>query len=397
VPLKQLYRDGWPGQLRRAGQLAFSAAQWCLHRGEVMILTGKGLPGAKGSLTVSSRLGVREWLSGAYVIGGATPSRLTSNLNLDAVPVPELYLAESDVLVVLGHRQGDPVVVHVVDDAERLDRYWLHADRARRHLEPAGFGHLVPPVLEQRAVLGMSMLVQKRLRGHIVRSSDLSADELEQHVVAALQPLRALAAGAHVSPAGADDALLNNELMRLAVNPRIAEAVRLPLAALREWSGRWQHPAVLAHGDYWFSNLLFAAGSPPQLTGMIDWERSRPDACAGFDALHLVMFSFSAWRGTTPMQMLCMLWDDVLEPVLERLVAEAGQATGLDIEDLRYVALLIWLLHLSRYAGDMPTWSDARCRDWLEEPADSAQRWLVRASPSDPHTVEVDLKRGIHT
>jgi hypothetical protein len=130
---------------------------------------------------------------------------------------------------------------------------------------------------------------------------------------------------------------------------------------------------------------------------MIDWERSRPDACAGFDALHLVMFSFSAWRGTTPMQMLCMLWDDVLEPVLERLVAEAGQATGLDIEDLRYVALLIWLLHLSRYAGDMPTWSDARCRDWLEEPADSAQRWLVRACPSDPHTVEVDLKRGIHT
>ena len=379
VPLKRLYRDGWPGQLRRAGQLAFSATQWCLHRGEVMVLTGKGLPGAKGALRVSSQLGVREWLSGAYVIGGATPWRLASNLDLDASPVPELYLAESDVLIVLGRRRGCPVVVHVVEDAQRLDRYWQYADRARRQLAPAGLGHLVPAVLEQRAVLDMTMLVQQRLVGRTVRSSELSADELEQHVLAALQPLQALAAGARVSPAGADDVLLNRELTRLDTSSRIAEAVRLPLAALREWPGRRRHPAVLAHGDYWFSNLLFAADSPPQLTGLIDWERSRPDACAGFDALHLVMFSFSAWRGTTPMQVLCMLWDDMLEPVLERLLAHAGQASGLAIEDLRYVALLIWLLHLSRYASDMPTWSDARRRDWLDEPVESAQRWLARA------------------
>lgn len=378
APLQRLYSDGWPGQARRVGQLAFSAAQWCRHRHDAMILTGRGLPAAKGVLQVSSTLGLRDWLGGAYVMGGAAPSRLASNLGLDASPAPELYLADADVLVVLGWRRGLPVVVHVVEDAQLLERYGQNADRARRQLAPAGMDHLVPAMVEQRTVLDLTMLVQQRLVGQIVRPSELSGDELERHMQAALQPLRALAAGCLMAPEGADEALLSRELNRLEAHPQLAQAVRVPLAALRDWPGRRHHPAVLAHGDYWFSNLLFASGSP-QVSGLIDWERSRPRACAGFDALHLVMFSFSAWRGTSPMQMLCMLWDDLCEPVLERLLTHAGQASGLSHEDLRHVALLIWLLHLSRHAEDMPSWSEARRRDWLDEPAECARRWLARS------------------
>lgn len=378
APLERLYRDGWPGQVRRAGQLAFSAAQWCWHRRDAMVLTGKGLPAAKGALQVVPTLRLRDWLAGAYVMGGAAPSRLASNLGLDASPAPELYLADADVLVVLGRRDGLPVAVHVVEDAQRLGRYRQCADRARRQLAPAGMEHLVPAVLEQRAVLDLRMLVQQRLDGRIVRPSELLADDLERHVQAALQPLQALAAGACPAAEGADEALLTLELQRLENHPLLAQAVRLPLAAWRDWPGRRLHPAVLAHGDYWFSNLLFAPGAPPQVSGLIDWERSRPKACAGFDALHLVMFSFAAWRGTSPLQMLCMLWDDLCEPVLERLLAQAGQASGLGLEDLRYVALLIWLLHLSRHAADLPGWSAEHRRDWFDQPADSAGRWLAR-------------------
>jgi len=376
-PPKRLYRDGWPGDLQRAGQLAFSATQWCLHRRAAMVLVGAGLPAAKGALRVSSKLGLRDWLSGAYVMSGAAPSRLVMHLGLDASPAPELYLADADVLVVLGCRQGMQVVVHVAEDAQRLDRYRRCADRARQQLASAALGHLVPAVVEQRAVLDLAILVQQRLVGRTVRPSGLSADELEQYVKAALQPVRALAVGSRATVAGADDILLNNELNWLEFDPQLGAAVRRPLAALRAWPGRRQHPAVLAHGDYWFSNLLFEPGSP-QLSGLIDWERSRPDAVAGFDALHLVMFSFSAWRGTSPLQVLCMLWDDLCEPVLERLLAYAGQATDLSTEDLRHVALLIWLLHLSRHGLQVRDWTDARRRDWLEEPADSAQRWLAR-------------------
>lgn len=343
-----------------------------------MVLTGNGLPAAKGALHVSSTLGLRAWLRGAYVMGGAEPSRMASNLGLDASPAPELYLADADVLVVLGRRHGLPVVVHVAEDEQRLDRYWQCAERARRQLAPAGLDHLVPAVLEQRAVLDLTMLMQHRLAGQSVRPSALSAGELERHVQAALQPLRALAAGSRAAPEGADELLLNYELSRLEAHPQLAQAVRAPLAALRDWPGRRQHPAVLAHGDYWFSNLLFAPGAPPQVSGLFDWERSRPRACAGFDALHLVMFSFSAWRGTSPMQVLCMLWDDLCEPLLERLLSRAGHATGLSREDLRYVALLIWVLHLSRHASDIQAWSEARSHDWLDQPADSAGRWLAR-------------------
>jgi len=117
-PPKRLYRDGWPGDLQRAGQLAFSATQWCLHRRAAMVLVGAGLPAAKGALRVSSKLGLRDWLSGAYVMSGAAPSRLVMHLGLDASPAPELYLADADVLVVLGCRQGMQVVVHVAEDGQ---------------------------------------------------------------------------------------------------------------------------------------------------------------------------------------------------------------------------------------------------------------------------------------
>ena len=376
-PPKRLYRDGWPGDLQRAGQLAFSATQWCLYRREAMVLVGTGLPAAKGTLRLSSTLGLRDWLSGAYVMGGGAPSRLATHLGLDASPAPELYLADADVLIVLGCRLGMPVVVHVTEDAQRLDRYRQCADRARQQLAVAALGHLVPAVIEQRSVLDLTMLVQHRLIGQTVRPSGLSADELERYVNAALQPVRALAAGSRQSVDGADDYLLNHELSWLEHDPQLGPAVRRALTALRAWPGRRQHPAVLAHGDYWFSNLLFEPGSS-QVSGLIDWERSRPDAVAGFDALHLVMFSFAAWRGTSPLQVLCMLWDDLCEPVLERMLTLASLTTGLSIEDLRYVALLIWLLHLSRHGLQMHEWTDARRRDWFDEPADSAQRWLAR-------------------
>lgn len=343
-----------------------------------MILMGKGLPAAKGTLQVSSKLRLRDWLSGAYVMGRASLSRLASNLGLDASPVPELYLADADVLVVLGSRRGLPVVVHAAEDAQRLDRYRQCAERAQRQLALSGLGHLVPAVIEQRAVLDLTMLVQHRLIGQTVRSSGLSADELERYVTAALQPVRAIAVGSRAAAEGADDSLLNHDLNWLELHPQLGAAVRRPLAALRAWPGRRQHPAVLAHGDYCFANLLFESGSP-QLAGLIDWERSRPRACAGFDALYLVAFSFSAWRGCAPMQMLCMLWDDLCEPVLERLLAHVGRATGLSIEDLRHVALLIWLLHLSRHGPHMHDWTDALRREWLDEPAESALRWLARS------------------
>jgi aminoglycoside phosphotransferase (APT) family kinase protein len=267
--------------------------------------------------------------------------------------------------------------VHVVGDAQRLERYVHSADRARRQLAPVGMDHLVPAMLEQRAVLDFRMLVQQRLLGQIVRPSELSGDELERHLQAAIRPLQALAAGSRVTSEGADEMLFKSELERLGADPQFARAVRAPLVALRGWPGRRHYPAVLAHGDYCFPNLLFKPGSP-QLAGVIDWERSRPLACVGFDALYLVAFAFSAWRGTSPMQVLCMVWDDLCEPTLERLLANVGRAIGLSNEDLRHVALLIWLLHLSRQAADVQTWSAERHRDWLGEPAESALRWLAR-------------------
>jgi hypothetical protein len=377
VPPAALYGCAWPGRLQRLGQLAFTAVQWCVYRRSALVFTGAGLPAAKGALHVQGTLRLQDWLQGAYVMGGAERTRLAHALKLDADPAPDFYLADADVLVVLGQRNGHPAVVHVSDDAERLQRYSHCASMARDQLASVGLGQLVPAMLYRGPVLDLQMLAQERLVGRTVRAGDLSAEELNLYVQAALRPLQRLAAGASLSVEGADSAVLAELPSALEPFRSLDAATRVAFAALRDWPGRWRHPAVLAHGDYWLSNILFAQGATPAVSGLLDWERSRPDACAGYDALHLVMFTFAAWRGCSPLQVLCMVWDGLCEPTLERLLSSVQIGLGLTVDDLRHVAIELWLLHLCRHAVDSPKWDDRRRREWLEDPADSVERWLT--------------------
>jgi prepilin-type processing-associated H-X9-DG protein len=337
------------------------------------------MPAAAGEVRIQASLGLRDWLKGAYVMRGARVERLNGRLGLDGVVIPELYLADADVLVVFGSRNAAPVVAHVSADVERLQRYQRLAGLAQRVLATHGMSAIVPAVLEQRSALGWHILVQQRLKGRKVLASDLSPESLEAHVEAALKPLRALASGGALVPTGADTELIDSTLSGLARHREISDLVKAPLEALTGWQGRWTLPAILVHGDYCFANILFADGSEPTVSAVLDWERARLNACPGFDGLYLVVFSYAHWRGIAEMQVLCSLWSNSFEPQLERLVGKVQAALGLTAEDLRFAALAIWLRHLHQHAPDMAEWSAERRRDWLDEPARCAEQWL-RAS-----------------
>jgi hypothetical protein len=378
LPPRVLYSDGWPGRIRRVAQLMFNGGQWAMSQSYALVLNGSGLPAATGRVHVLATLELAAWRRGACVMRGARLSRLCERLGLDASPEPSFYLADADVLVVFGRRATSDVVVHVCHDADRLVRYRQHAEAAARLLKPQGLADIVPAVIEQREVLGMHMLVQQRLSGQTVRPNALSAQALHEHVEAALQPLRALSVAALPAIEGADHSVLHDLQSTLGQDPTLRDEFRAPFEALRAWQGRWTQPAVLVHGDYWLANILFSEGPAPTVSAVLDWERARPEACAGFDAVHLVMFAFAHWRGCPELQVLSMLWDDMCEPVLERLLDRVCQVLSLTREDLRHVALLVWLLHLYRFSNDLTTWNAERRRDWLEEPSRAANAWLNR-------------------
>jgi hypothetical protein len=74
-----------------------------------------------------------------------------------------------------------------------------------------------------------------------------------------------------------------------------------------------------------------------------------------------------------------MLWDDHCEPVLQRLFGLVCGMLDMSTEDLRHVALLVWLAHLRQHAETRSDWTAQRRHDWIEAPARSARRWLAAA------------------
>lgn len=383
-PPSALYPDRWPGRLLRGSQLAYQGWQWARWKiagGNALLLAGDGLPAAKGPLRTLDHLDRAAWRSGACVLLGAGIDRLRARLRLDAQRPLDLYAADEDVLVVAGHTAGRRVIVHVCKDASRIERYAERLQRARAHFEPLRLAVLLPELIDHRRdAEGFAMLVQQRLPGAVVDAATLSAEGLIAHVGAALCPLRALqhAAGQGGGSGMSDAPLLAALEQALPAVPEWRDAVAMPLAALRAWARRSSAPSVLAHGDYWLANLLFDEAA--QLRGIIDWERSREGATAGYDAVHLVVHAFARWRGCSEWEVPCMLWDDHCEPVLERLLALVAGTLGRSLDDLRHVALLVWLAHLHQHAGTRNDWGAGRRREWVVEPARSARRWLAEGT-----------------
>lgn len=377
-PPAALYADGWPGPVRRGVQLAYQGWKWLCWRvqgGDALLLAGAGLPAAKGRLHLLRALDWPALRAGACVLRGASLERLRAGVGLDAEAALELHAADADVLVIAGQRAGRAAVVHLCDDAQRLARYAESLQTAHAHFGPLGLASLLPALLDQRIVAGVAMLVQQRLGGATVQPGTLDAPRLLAHVAAALVPLRALQNVGTFVAEGADAPLRAAVQESLQQWPQWRDALDAPLAHLHEWHGWQRLPAVLAHGDYWLANLLF--DSDAKLVGIIDWERARAGAVAGYDAVHLVVHSFAHWRGCPEWQVPCMLWDDQCEPVLERLFELVAVTLQLGMDDLRHIALLVWLAHLRQHATSCAEWSVERRRDWVELPALSARRWLA--------------------
>lgn len=374
----RLYGNAWPGVFRRSGQLACSAAQWFRYGPSARVLCGKRLPAAAGEVSLKSTLGLREWMDGAFVLRDAELARLTTRLGLDDQSIGTMYLAHAGVLVVFGRRGNAPVVVHVSSDPVRLQRYRERAEQARRTFAKSGLQELVPDVLEQRPVLDLHMLVQQRAVGRNMNPVRVPVEAQELVVEAALQPLRALAAVAAPSNEAADSELIDSALPRLAEHQELGARIRGPLAALRSWPGRWSLPAVLAHGDYCLTNVLYAEhGDAPSVCAVLDWERARTAACAGFDGLYFVVFSYGHWHRRPVMNVLCDLWDGNCDPMLDRMLTRVTTTLGLTREDLKYVGVAIWLRHLHEHAPELSAWTAQRRRDWLDQPARSVHHWLA--------------------
>lgn len=384
MPPPGLFAEPWPGKWRRLGQLLFALAEAVRSGGRILAVHGSTAAVARGAVRVSHRLTISMLREGVYVVAGGTRSGLLKQLRLDRLSAPEFFLAGADVLIAFGFCGSLPVVVHVSGCHDLLRRYEEGLQRARCHLEPHGMDRLVPAVVgsDRRGLTWF--LTQSRLAGHVVDPRNLSLVALRRHFDAAMRPLLALHRASRPSPRGADSEMLASAFNTILAHEGLAPYVVGPLALLRAWPGRWSHPAVFSHGDYWFANLLFENQENPVLAGVIDWERFRENAMAGADALYLIVQGYAHWCGRDEFEVLCLLWRDECEAPLAGLVFDLCSEFGLSADDLKHLAILIWLLHLRLRVSDYEEWRDKRTSQWLREPLRSIQRWRGHSLESTP-------------
>lgn len=136
-----------------------------------------------------------------------------------------------------------------------------------------------PRLLGHGELDDLAWTLEEQLPGHAPRRLSRS---VVHDVVAALGAMPVGTRPASVRPtASALARVLPGRAGRL---DDVATAVDAALAGL---------PAVRAHGDLWLRNLLVHGG---RLSGIVDWDGSRPDGVPGVDLLHLVATDLRARR-----------------------------------------------------------------------------------------------------
>jgi hypothetical protein len=112
------------------------------------------------------------------------------------------------------------------------------------------------------------------------------------------------------------------------------------------------------------------------VSGIVDWEWSRQNACAGFDAVHLAAWAASDYYKRDLSNVLVALAEtrDVPPPVWQFL-ENIFPSLDLAMEDLPHLAKLVWL-HVLFRSG---VWTEPPTDEWMNQFADGMLA-MVRAS-----------------
>ena len=142
------------------------------------------------------------------------------------------------------------------------------------------------------------------------------------------------------------DALIDERLAHLDRVRGPHQGLRRLRAELREALDGRDMLVARSHGDLWLGNALLAPDASA-LTGLVDWEASRPADLPGVDLAHLVISTRTLVRGASLGRVVQRLLSgaEPLSPLEERLLAPHTAPGGPGVREL---VLLGWLQHAAQ-------------------------------------------------
>lgn len=271
--------------------------------------------------------------------GGSPAANIALQTGCDPEPPPRLLLSSHCVVVVIATWNARPVILHYGMCAKAR----AEIRRGARGLQIAALDrrvdHLIPsPISCNLGDDDVGLSVQSRLHGIPSEFSWQRVDEIAEFWLADA-PATAVSARPRLS----------QELTEVYDGfPAYRNSLCVAGDALLEWHLTTRMPGDISHGDLWLGNVLFSGDT---LTGIVDWEWARTDGLRLADVLHLIFMSYSASRGTSIAYHLRQFWIGNTEDwELKTRLANLAARFGMDMNDLKFMTLLVWFDHLRQNA-----------------------------------------------
>ncbi len=293
-------------------------------------------------------------------------SGLTRKLSLHEADALECKLAVADVLTFVG--RSDDGIVHIsCAFDERASSHLIKEEAALQWLQQrpdeAGFRSLYPAVKRVEQSGTLRMLTLSHVEGEFSSLATVDEQEFLERLKAAAKPLlRQCSSGKQLND-GPDHILIAEKLSQLPIlYPQYDVPLGRLLAALSDWAGRLSLPAVVIHGDYHLGNVLFETDGR-SVSGIIDWDRFRPEGLALLDALHLLVSSTARRRGVHFGEILPTIWEVDCSTGCERqFLAYLHNETTIGFSDIGMVGIVLWLNYLWLAHSEQQEIDD----NWLE-------------------------------
>lgn len=364
-----------PSKLARLLQLGNGAWELLLSSGrQSTLVSGEGLAYREGELEYYAGHIFKRWWNlpsskqPFFVVTNADPAgSVAAFTGCDPQPAPHLRLANHHcVFLIMANWHGTPAVIHYAscDSAiAELERQVAGHEIAASVPQVA---HLAPRVLAHNTLVnGATILSRTQLPGHPHEFSWRRID------VATEMWLSRKPASEY-----SERAWVGQRLAQLCeLLPQHRDMFFPAINALLKWCGSSKVPGAITHGDFWLGNVLFQGDA---ISGIIDWEWAQKDGFLEVDALYMLLGSVVS-RNASFANLLRQLWsDEIIDALLSERIIRLTAKSGMDKDDLKFIALMLWFNYIWYRAIEGSMLSKAWSEDLIPRTVPTIMKWLGR-------------------